>query len=366
MVMNEPNEDNGGKLLRIRQQNICKSLEGQLEALNNFKECFDIICFQEQHFDFQNQSQALQNWYTIYPTKGERSGDLRQRSMLLINKNIKTSLWKQIDVKHKDITAIEIRTGNNAWVRIFNIYNDCKNSDAIASLQEYLGSEEGRDKRGREGENRQDMWMGDFNRHHPMWDKAENNQLFTRKNLDEAEQLINLAAEHGMEMVLPPGEPTRRDWTTRNTTRPDNVFCSEGLAETIVRCETHPEETPPMTDHFPIDTTFQIDVPRIKEEERRNFRGVDWEAFGKKLARKMEGRQWDEEVRTPEELEERVRNLEKAITDTIEDNVPVFKIHTASKRWWTRELAQKRKEYNRIARRSHALRDQEHAIHETA
>ena len=71
MVMNEANKNNERKRLRIRQQNICKSLEGQLEALNNFKNRFDIICFQEQHFNFQNQSRALQNWYTIYPTKGD-------------------------------------------------------------------------------------------------------------------------------------------------------------------------------------------------------------------------------------------------------------------------------------------------------
>ncbi len=251
-------------------------------------------------------------------------------------------------------------------MRLFNIYNDCKNSDTITSLHRHLRREERREERGGAGENRQDIWLGDFNRHHPMWDKAGNNQLFTRKNLDEAEQLINLAATYGMEMVLPPGEPTRRDWATRNTTRPDNVFCSEGLAEAIVKCETHPKETPPTTDHFPIDTTFQIDLSIVTEEERQNFREVDWKAFRRTLARKMEGRQWDEEIRTPEELEERVQKLEKAITDTIVDNVPVFRIHAMSKRWWTKELAQERKDYNGIARRSHALRDQDHPIHESA
>ena len=293
-------------------------------------------------------------------------GEQRQRSMILINKNIKTSSWKQIDITHKDITAIELRTDNNTYVRLVNIYNDCKNSDAIMCLQRYLRSEERREERAGSRANKQDIWLGDFNRHHPMWDKAENNQLFTCKNLDEAEQLINLAATYGMEMVLPPGEPTRRDWATRNTTRPDNVFCSDGLADAIVKCEMHPGETPPTTDHFPINTTFQLDMTLATEEEKRNFRDVDWEAFGKALARRMEGRQWHEEVRMPEELEERVQDLEKAIADTIADNVPITGIHTTSKRWWLKELAQERKKYNNIARRSHALRNQDHPIHDMA
>lgn len=53
-----------------------------------------------------------------------------------------------------------------------------------------------------------DMSLGDFNRHDPMWEDPAHAHLFTRKYLDEADVLINLRAEYGMNLVLPPGVPS--------------------------------------------------------------------------------------------------------------------------------------------------------------
>ena len=49
------------------------------------------------------------------------------------------------------------------------------------------------------------MWNGDFNRHHPLWDNDEDEQLFMDDTIVEADFLISRLAEWKMEMVLPKG-----------------------------------------------------------------------------------------------------------------------------------------------------------------
>jgi hypothetical protein len=81
-----------------------------------------------------------------------------------------------------------------------------------------------------------DIWLGDFNRHHPMWEREENTRLFTNQNLEEAAVLTELLADHSMQMVLPHRIPTIRN-SAGNLTRPDNIFISEQLTEWISKCE---------------------------------------------------------------------------------------------------------------------------------
>jgi Endonuclease-reverse transcriptase len=57
-------------------------------------------------------------------------------------------------------------------------------------------------------ENHHMVWAGDFNRHHPLWDRDEDIHLFTRQVTRDAEGLISLLADFEMEMTLPKGVPT--------------------------------------------------------------------------------------------------------------------------------------------------------------
>src|SRR6202050_1371785 len=74
-----------------------------------------------------------------------------------------------------------------------------------------------------------DIWLGDFNRHSPMWDKARNSQLFTRNTLQEAQHVIDLAATWNMHMALCPGLNTLESTSSKNYTRPDNVWVSDKI-----------------------------------------------------------------------------------------------------------------------------------------
>ncbi|KAG1718212.1 hypothetical protein EDB19DRAFT_1921109 [Suillus lakei] len=55
------------------------------------------------------------------------------------------------------------------------------------------------------------LWMGDFNRHHPLWEDIRNWHLF---NYAAANPLIDMIAEHGMIQLLPQGLPTLQSSST--------------------------------------------------------------------------------------------------------------------------------------------------------
>jgi len=131
-----------------------------------------------------------------------------------------------------------------------------------------------------------DIWLGDFNRHHPMWDDDRNVGLFTRANLDAAEGLIELVANHGMEMTLPKGIPTIKN-TQGNYTRPDNVFCSADIEDWVTQCTTSPGQMPLKADHFPIHTTIDFMMTRSKRPQNFNYRAVEWDAFLFELSKNL-------------------------------------------------------------------------------
>jgi hypothetical protein len=73
--------------------------------------------------------------------------------------------------------------------------------------------------------------LGDFNHHHLIWELKHNTHLFTAANLDAAGILINLLSLYNMTQILPAGLATLEASNTKNHTRPNNVFCSEGLEQ---------------------------------------------------------------------------------------------------------------------------------------
>ena len=59
-------------------------------------------------------------------------------------------------------------------------------------------------------------------------------------------------------MVLPKDVPMLHMLTSGNYTRPDNMFISSSLGDTIVHCKTLPEEHLARSDHIPIAMHLNI------------------------------------------------------------------------------------------------------------
>src|SRR5260221_611299 len=131
------------------------------------------------------------------------------------------------------------------------------------------------------------IWAGDFNRHHPMWDRDEDTHLFTSQSQRDAMKLIALLADHDMAMPLPKGIPTLEHMVTGRFSRPDNLFCSAEIQDMITKCDTDEPRRPPCTDHIPIVTNVTLTQARTSNANNYNFRDVDWEEFRKKLTENL-------------------------------------------------------------------------------
>ena len=115
------------------------------------------------------------------------------------------------------------------------------------------------------------IWLGDFNRHHPGWDEEQNNHLFTRANLDEAQVLIDAASSYDLVMALPKGILTLAAMAMGKLTITDNVFMSFELQQNLTRWVTVPEDWLAKSNHFPINTTIEVVTKRMAPELKYNY-----------------------------------------------------------------------------------------------
>ena len=120
------------------------------------------------------------------------------------------------------------------------------------------------------------MWCGNFNRHHPLWDKDEDEHLFMNEATHDAEYLISQLAEWNMEMPLPKGILTLKHMVTKLYSCPDNIFCMDILSEHVIKCNTLPNNQPPRIDHFPMVMVHDLPTQTIVPKPSLDYRIVDW------------------------------------------------------------------------------------------
>src|SRR5277367_3979970 len=102
-------------------------------------------------------------------------------------------------------------------------------TETIRTLGRHLTSREAAQVApGHEDKEVGDVWLGDFNRQNPRWEDVSDSRLFTNRNLDEAQILIDLLSDHNMDLALPQYTPTIVNSRGGNT-RPDNVFISQDI-----------------------------------------------------------------------------------------------------------------------------------------
>lgn len=249
--------------LRIINQNVNKSLECQTDFLNRIDpEFYDIVTIQEPTFDFQRDSRATRKWIAVYPWKNARTED-RSRAMILINAELSSNNWAALPIDSLDIAAIEI-TGEFGKIRIFSIYNDQQHNQNVFALDRYMRATEPQEIN---APTVNDVWIGDFNRHSPVWNELRNSQLFTTNNLQAAQILIDTAFRHSMQMVLPQGINTLEHTTSKNWTRPDNVWIDSKLIDKVAMCDVLPAKRPNCTDHLPILLTLDISPNRTNTQK---------------------------------------------------------------------------------------------------
>ena len=182
--------------LQIWQQNLNRSLEGQLDLLHSLKANeYNIVVIQEPHIDFLGCTRANPHWTVMYPNK-HLDNPAKTRSVILINCNILTNNWDGINLVSNNVTGVCLH-GQFGVIHILNIYNNCENNRSLRVVEDYMRGRGGRAMDG-DGEKEKVIWLGDFNRHHLVWDEERNTHLFTRAALEVAQPLLNMVSFHDM------------------------------------------------------------------------------------------------------------------------------------------------------------------------
>jgi hypothetical protein len=98
-----------------------------------------------------------------------------------------------------------------------------------------------------------------------------------------AQLLIQLMARREIRMALPKYIPTLQQSRTKSWTRPDNVFVSEGLLNSVTACDGDTQKRPPLADHLPILTSIDISQTTHTPQPRHKWHSTDWEEFNETL-----------------------------------------------------------------------------------
>ena len=204
-------------------------------------------------------------------------GHARIHSILLINTNLDTDCYSVLPIMHSDVMAVQFK-GDNGFLSLLNIYNEITNNNTISCLNAFLDCNS---HIVRPNNTDSVVWLRDFNRHHPLWEKDANERLF--KPTDFITPLLDILYKNEMILALPKGLPTYQ-MATGNWTRPDNIWRCSSPNDPIIRCDVLPAIQPPMANHLPIITELALPLPRAFEAPTLDFRQADWSKLNADLA----------------------------------------------------------------------------------
>ena len=350
--------------LSIWQQNVNKSSLCQHDIISNkglVTKGIDLIALQEPALSGSGLTIASRDWVTIYPSN-HANNPRKTRSITLIRADANSESWNQLEFPSSDVTVTQI-TGTWGKITIFNIYNNGESEVTVDLLTEYHHKNRASLERSPGGE-AHIMWLGDFNRHHPLWDNPEDTRLFTNEASEAAEKLIDAVTDAGLDLALPSRLPMHEHSVTKRWTRLDQVFLSTHSVEMLISCDTLPEERGVNTDHLLVLTELRLEVTITAAEPILNFRDVNWEEFRAELGKQLGKTPNPTRISNQAQLDARCEELTKALQETIRAEVPTVEITPKSKRWWTKELTQLCTHANKLGRVTYTLRNTpDHCTH---
>ncbi|QRW06107.1 Reverse transcriptase from transposon X-element protein [Ceratobasidium sp. AG-Ba] len=325
---------------RIWQLNVNKSEVAQLALTGDPRvRSSSILAIQEPFLDPLDHSRFPLGWTSVYPSTHGRKNSPRSRAFIAINPSLSTNGWEQLACNCADIAAIRVLT-DRGQITVINVYNPCDSNASLPYVRGILQTLPA---------DAQVVLLGDFNRHHPLWDEDRNAHLFTAANLELAQELIDLAGAHDLEMALPKDIPTLQATRTKNFTRPDNVFLSSSLSMGLVSCNTLPDCSPPNTDHLPIVTEIAAEPLKSPEVERWNFKDMREEEFRRILRLGLDRLAGKPYAEGQAGLDERADDLTRVITEAVGGSTPKFVVTPHLRRWWSKDLTAFRREVRKLA-----------------
>ena len=210
----------GNDTITILQYNLGKNQSTTYSILNDpSSQKYTALLLQEQYWSKFTESSLLHHsWTLIEPTIYRK----QPRSVIYINNNlIKTESFIPISIPFGDVSAVELVTATNVRpMLIINVYNP-EGNELIDDLKQYLRNQLRTDKYD------EIIVGGDFNLHHPLW-----NPTNYRRHDGKADELIEIMAENGLNLLLPADTITY----PRAGTTIDLVWGNEKVAQAVEKC----------------------------------------------------------------------------------------------------------------------------------
>ncbi|KIJ43134.1 hypothetical protein M422DRAFT_89068, partial [Sphaerobolus stellatus SS14] len=327
--------------LRMKQQNCKHSKDITLTLINTADpDEWDLLLLQEPYiYPDSTLTSASAKWFPLYPICPPGK---TPRSTILVSANISSNTFEQARIPSDTVTSISIHVVGGT-IEVYNIYNPPDSDTALHDLQNWL-------QRHPPTASSSNIWLGDFNKHHPLWTAPEDSDRCHRSNSD---LMLQLLASYGMSLSLPPATPTYQSDAHGTWSTIDLVFTDANLGDRIISCTTSHTDRIPSADHLPIHTILNTEIVLAHREPRRNFRKVDWEKFQTTLCSVLEVEIPDAPNAKPDSpaaLDEFVLKLTSSIQHTIQKHVPQSRPTEYTKRWWTPELSTLRKKYSSLSR----------------
>ena len=291
---------------------------------------FTILMIQEQYWsDYTKSSLTHPAWMLFEPTG--TTPDRQPRSVIYVNrKSFTAAQITQLPVPSSDVTAIQIKLQGASKPSLFiNIYNPCDDS-ALPALQQYF-------QQSLPHQYDLIIMAGDFNCHHPMW----NPPRYTRHD-EEADKLIDLATDLGLNLLIPPGTVTFPDAETAI----DLVWANEMASARMMKCgiaDNHDQTS----DHLAIETWLAGEVENAPEIPSFNYDKTDWEKFNKIIQELLPQIPHPTTLWSPAAIDRYTGQITTVLTKAVEETTPYRKPCPHSKRWWTPELDELRRQANK-------------------
>jgi len=317
--------------LRILQYNLHKNRERTHRILNDpdMKE-YTILMIQEQFWSPFTKSSPLHHaWSLIEP---HATTDRNPRAAIYVNsKHLPAACLTQLPVPSTDIVALEISLPDTQKPSLFiNVYNPCDES-VLPTLHSYL------EQNLRPHRYEFIVMGGDFNCHHPLWNRPE----YDRHD-DEADRLIDLAASLDLKLMLPPGTVTYPNAGTSI----DLTWGNETAVNNMLKCKIA-EDHDHGSDHLPIETVITRTIQTPPSEPAFNFTKTNWKEFNKRLKLHLLPLA-NLSYKTRAGIDKYTEQLVNAIISAVKETTPLTKPSPHSKRWWTEQLTQLKREANRL------------------
>ena len=165
---------NNNDRLWLLQINLNKSERAHLDIINEqLCQEYDVILIQEPHTTVFNATRMPTNFRPVFPAHRLESQD-QIRSVIWVSRRLDTNSWAALNIPGtNDIIGIQLK-GPYGSLSIFNIYNDCTHSRNKARLRNYIQDNTNLILA---TDNHHMILAGDFNWHHPLWDRDEDVHL---------------------------------------------------------------------------------------------------------------------------------------------------------------------------------------------